>query len=955
MTVAGPDSGAEEPSWGTLQDRLRMSVVSITSSSSLPFDMQVSGALFASGFIVDAEQGLVLSNRHVVGAGPTFHKATFFDNQEVHLQPLYYDPEHDFGFLRYDPAEVTGTPPRAIRLAPEKARSGLEIRVIGNDSNEKLSVQRGELSQLDRNPPGYRSAGEDTYNDLNTFYYQASTSSKGGSSGSPVVDIAGDAVAINAGGSVKSSSSFFLPLQRVRYALDYVLRGEVPPRGTVQAEFRHITHVQAERLGLEPRVAAAEGVRVKGTTGVLTVHKVLPGGPADGRLAVGDIVVSVGGCAVPGFTELAELVDAAVGGSVDVRVFRSGQLVTASVPVQDLYDITPTAVLWLGGTFLHSQSLQLSIGSSAPVTGVQVVRCDSGFLALDKIGKCTVVHAVNNQPTPDLGALMGAMAKVRHGDPIVVRLKSHHDPRIEAVVVTYLPPAARPGRLYTRSPATGFWSVQPFATAAVVPPQRARLPCVPPAPAAGLAARIQQSMVHIEAHPLCPADGYYSKVLSGSGSIVDRRHGLILCSTRLVANPTCDIAVTFGGIQRIHATLAYVHPLYPVAFLKYDPALLTDEAAVSDCDLELTAGADDPGRLQTGDAVTVFASSELSGVALFQTAVAGRTLLRSDTCKWCVSRNVVNTEFFALASEPPRICEGLGIVCDGAGRVRGLWVPFPVCSHVDMVRHAAGLDIALVLPVLAQLQRTGAVAGDVHVLDVEFGHEPLSAARALGMSDSRVAGLVRAAPGVRTVLKVAKILHVRPAGVASLEIGDIVLAANGAAVRHINDVACFYSSASVELTVARGGEERTVAVPTLALRGTATRRVVHWAGMYLQEAAQVASQIYNFTNIRGGPAVLEEYHFHRFVTEIGGTKVHTMDDLVAVARSFKHPELAAFNDQVMAHQKLRSGAMPGRDVSLRTVLLNGEDLVRTFRTNDQYFPAWQLTRGPRIDDEWVYE
>ncbi|KAJ2530726.1 hypothetical protein IWW43_004176 [Coemansia sp. RSA 1935] len=50
-----------------------------------------------------------------------------------------------------------------------------------------------------------------------------------------------------------------------------------------------------------------------------------------------------------------------------------------------------------------------------------------------------------------------------------------------------------------------------------------------------------------------------------------------------------------------------------------------------------------------------------------------------------------------------------------------------------------------------------------------------------------------------------------------------------------------------------------------------------------------------------------------------------------------------------------SGIIPGRDVVIRIVMLNGEDVLKSFRTNDQYFPAWQLRRGPRIDDNWVLE
>lgn len=242
---------------------------------------------------------------------------------------------------------------------------------------------------------------------------QAASGTSGGSSGSPVLNIHGQAIALNAGGSNSSQSSFYLPLDRVVRAVEKIKRGEVVSRGTLQTEFLHNSYDELRRLGLQEEVEEECRVRNTSATGLLSVARVLKGGPASGERSVetkepaevvpegvtrvtglepGDILFTCNGQYITDFIGLWSIIDDSVGENIVLDIFRSGKegksgprgKLQVVCTVQDLHSITPNRFLEIGGAVIHDLSYQ--VGRSHNVQLGTGVFCAGLFPSLISCG-----------------------------------------------------------------------------------------------------------------------------------------------------------------------------------------------------------------------------------------------------------------------------------------------------------------------------------------------------------------------------------------------------------------------------------------------------------------------------------------------------------------------------------------------------------------------------------------
>ncbi|KAJ2548129.1 hypothetical protein EV175_004940, partial [Coemansia sp. RSA 1933] len=83
--------------WQAATEHASMAVVTVRVCQAAPFDTAGAIATEATGFVVDKERGIILTNRHVACAGPFVGEAVFQNREAIDVHVIYRDPVHDFG------------------------------------------------------------------------------------------------------------------------------------------------------------------------------------------------------------------------------------------------------------------------------------------------------------------------------------------------------------------------------------------------------------------------------------------------------------------------------------------------------------------------------------------------------------------------------------------------------------------------------------------------------------------------------------------------------------------------------------------------------------------------------------------------------------------------------------------------------------------------------------------
>ncbi len=284
-----------------------------------PFTRLVPSRGQGSGLIVDAKNGYVLTNNHVVAdAIPNDGKirVSLSNKQTFEAKVVGADPTYDIAVLK-----IQGGNLPAVKLSPkQEIEIGEWVIAIGNPYGFRNTATVGVLSAMDR------SLAPDQGGQQLEGLLQTDAAINPGNSGGPLCDIDGNVIGINTaiiGGA--SGLGFAISASSIQPAVDEIIRYGKVRHGWTGATFWDISDRLAARLDL------------KSTDGALVVE-IYRDSPAEAAgIKPGDVVLEADGHKVETVADLQSVLrDKRSGDSLKLSLARKGKSINITLKLTDI-------------------------------------------------------------------------------------------------------------------------------------------------------------------------------------------------------------------------------------------------------------------------------------------------------------------------------------------------------------------------------------------------------------------------------------------------------------------------------------------------------------------------------------------------------------------------------------------------------------------------------------------
>jgi len=359
-------------------------------------DREVEGA--GSGVIVDARNGYILTNHHVVANADKI-TVTLLENRSLVARVVGSDEASDIAVLKVDAASL-----KSIPFGDSTSlRVGDYVVAIGNPFGFTNSVTSGIVSALGRS-----GLNNGSFED----FIQTDASINPGNSGGALVNLKGELVGINSaiisrtGGNV--GIGFAIPVNMARAIMDQLIATGTVHRGLLGVKIQDVT----------PDIAAT--LELPSNSGAL-VYEINPDSAAEkAGIKIEDVIISINGTRLRDSGSLRNSVGLLPPGEkIAVGLIRDGKEQTLTAVLGEL---TPTAVLSAAPREEEKEEADLDVifrgaeivDNSSPSGGLLVNRVDPNSPAADRgLRPGDVITKVNRVPIRTLAEAVPLMEDAR--------------------------------------------------------------------------------------------------------------------------------------------------------------------------------------------------------------------------------------------------------------------------------------------------------------------------------------------------------------------------------------------------------------------------------------------------------------------------------------------------------------------------------------------------------------
>jgi Do/DeqQ family serine protease len=362
-----------------------------------------------SGVVIDAKQGYVITNAHVVENARDI-TVTLSDQREFSAKLVGSDPQTDIAVVQIKAENLS-----QITLGDsDLLEPGDYVAAIGNPFGLQQSVSYGIVSALGRsgmNPDGFESL------------IQTDASINPGNSGGALVNLRGELIGINnmilsrSGGNI--GIGFAIPVNMARSVTDQLIKYGSVKRGQLGVTIAPVT----------PDIAQALGISNDG--GALITQVVKDSSAARAGLQAGDVVTSLNGKRVRSAAELRNAIGLLrVGDKIQIALLREGKARTVSAEIADPAASTAAAT---SGDALPAEGSQhrgfegAQLEDSSDGGGAVLVRTVTANSPAAAAGlrPNDLIVAANGARTTDRNSLSAAWraAAARGGNTLVLQVR----------------------------------------------------------------------------------------------------------------------------------------------------------------------------------------------------------------------------------------------------------------------------------------------------------------------------------------------------------------------------------------------------------------------------------------------------------------------------------------------------------------------------------------------------